>query len=263
MSKIRLKGSEPVLPVSDILRTIRFYRDTLGFESEWTWGEPPVHAGVRWNNIQLMFHKNEDPAKPIGPHAHYLFVDDVQNLHAQHMSRGVKFESDIANQPWGVCEYSLRDPDGHRLTFAGPTIYQKPPEAADSMPEYARIDLRKPTIDEYVALRRSVHWGTLEQHAPGVLASTLFGIVATDARDDAAIGMLRVCGDGMYFTIWDVVVHPNHQGHKIGAAMMELAMKEIRKRSATGAFVGLFTPRPGFYVKFGFTREAGGMSTQL
>ena len=37
----------PVLATSDVAGTVRYFEQTLGFKQQWTWGDPPVYAGVR------------------------------------------------------------------------------------------------------------------------------------------------------------------------------------------------------------------------
>jgi predicted N-acetyltransferase YhbS len=70
--------------------------------------------------------------------------------------------------------------------------------------------------------------------------------------------MVRATGDGKYFMIWDVIVRPSHQGQKIGAAMVQRTLDELRRWGAPeGAFVGLFTGRPGFYETLGFRKDFG------
>jgi predicted N-acetyltransferase YhbS len=58
--------------------------------------------------------------------------------------------------------------------------------------------------------------------------------------------------------IWDVIVRPNHQRQKIGAAMVQRLLDDLRHGgSPPGAFVGLFTGRPGFYETLGFKKDFG------
>jgi GNAT superfamily N-acetyltransferase len=93
------------------------------------------------------------------------------------------------------------------------------------------------------------------------LTSTEIGVMAI-ASDGQPVGMARVTGDGMYYMIWDVIVRPEHQGRRIGATLLEAALREIRGRARPGAFVGLFTDKPGFYETLGF-KSGGGMHRQV
>ena len=41
------RSSELIFPVRDVLTTVRYYREVLGFVEEWAWGEPSDFGGVR------------------------------------------------------------------------------------------------------------------------------------------------------------------------------------------------------------------------
>ena len=45
--RVTLRSSEPIFPVTDVVATVRYYREVLGFAEEWVWGEPPDFGGVR------------------------------------------------------------------------------------------------------------------------------------------------------------------------------------------------------------------------
>jgi putative acetyltransferase len=94
------------------------------------------------------------------------------------------------------------------------------------------------------------------------LERSLFGVVAIDTRDGGAVGMLRVCGDPRQYSIWDVMVLPGHQGRKIGTAMLESAVAELRRRGPAGTMVSLFTGNPRFYERVGF-KESPAMCLTL
>ena len=117
-------------------------------------------------------------------------------------------------------------------------------------------------LEEYVALTKAVGWTADPATMPAALDYAIFGVVAVDTRDSTTVGMLRVCGDGRYYTIWEVIVRPSHQGQKIGTEMMKVALAELRRRGPKGAFVGLFTGKRPFYERLGFG-EGGGMCMKL
>ena len=109
----------------------------------------------------------------------------------------------------------------------------------------------------------TVGWARHRPSMQDALDHTLVGVVATDTREVETVGMCRATGDGRYYMIWDVIVKPAYQGKKIGTALVETALAEMRRRGAPqGAFVGLFTPKPKFYEQVGF-RDGGGMMTTL
>jgi len=43
----------PVIATADVVSTVRYFEQTLGFESQWSWGEAPVYAGVKAGSAML------------------------------------------------------------------------------------------------------------------------------------------------------------------------------------------------------------------
>lgn len=254
-----ITSSEPIFAVSDILRAVRFYRDVVGFESEWLWGDPPVHAGVGWERIQLMFSLNAERARRSKGNQHFFRVQNVRELYERHKSLGATIVHDLENKPWGLSEYMICDPDGYELRFAGGEVYERPKTATESLPAHVSIERHTPSSDQARALMRSVGWGDDAETTPISLQRTLICVTAFDTRENppGTIGMTRVVGDGKHYSIWDVIVHPDYQGQKIGTALMETALAELRKIAKKGAFVGLFAAKPGFYEKLGFVQGCG------
>ena len=121
MTEKRVPGpivkSEAILATADVAATIRFYREELGFTNEWFWDDPPTHGGVEWGDIDLMFQKNVELAKHVEGHQHYFFVTGVDELHARHQQNGVSIISPLERKPWGMREYTVRDPNGYHLRF--------------------------------------------------------------------------------------------------------------------------------------------------
>ena len=102
-----------------------------------------------------------------------------------------------------------------------------------------------------------MNWNIDPERMQQALNHSLLGVVAIDTRTNAAIGMARACGDGRFYTIWDVIVVPEHQGQKIGTALMETLLAELRRIGPKGAFVGLFALKTGFYEQLGFVCDSG------
>jgi predicted N-acetyltransferase YhbS len=108
-----------------------------------------------------------------------------------------------------------------------------------------------------VKLTQSVGWIPNVESMTDALERAVFCIVATDTRDGQAIGMARIVGDARGYFICDVIVVPAYQCQKIGSAIMETALAELRKVGPKGAFVGLFTGKPEFYARLGFRKDIG------
>jgi catechol 2,3-dioxygenase-like lactoylglutathione lyase family enzyme len=253
-----LTQSTAVLAVADVPQTVAFYVTVLGFTQHWLWGNPPTFGCVGMGAIELFLCQQPDLARTIEGHQHFFSVDDVDALHGQHVAAGATVISPPENKPWSVREYTVRDCNGYHLRFSGPLAYERPPTALDSLPSYIRVEPGLPDYDTYGSLFASVGWATDEASMRSALANTLASVLATDTRDGQVVGMTRATGDGRHLMIWDVIVRPSHQGQKIGAAMVERLLEDLRQRGyAAGAFVGLFTGRPGFYETLGFKKGIG------
>lgn len=112
-----------------------------------------------------------------------------------------------------------------------------------------------PDIKTYYDLRASVDWNNfcIEQ-TKKALKDRKYFIVAKD--EDNAIAMGSVVGDGIYYTIVDVVVRPEYQGCKIGSAivnkLVDLINKDIPEGGRTSIQLIAAPGKEGFYIKQGF-----------
>ena len=263
---LTLKASEAILAVSDVAATVKFYREVLGFQSEWFWGDPPTFAGVRWGKVHVMFCLQPALARAIEGHQHAFNCDDIDGLRERHRAAGAPVISEIENKPWGIREYTVRDNNGYHLRFGGPQTYERPAGARRTMPDHVRIDERMPSVQEHLALADSVGWKSDAESMTLALRNSLFGVVAVDTRErgkERVVGCVRVVGDGArFFYVQDVMVMPEFQHQRIGSALMESVMGWLKREAPKGAYIGLFTGKPAFYERYGF-QSGNGMSLCL
>jgi uncharacterized glyoxalase superfamily protein PhnB len=118
LRNMAITAARHVLAVHDADASARFFVDFLGFKST-------VVLPGQWHFVQrdactLMFGSCPDdmPAREIGCHSYfaYLVVDDVDALWDDFRSRGLELK-DPETKPWGMREFVLATPDGHRMTF--------------------------------------------------------------------------------------------------------------------------------------------------
>lgn len=247
-----LKRSQPIFAVRDVKETIAFYRDVLGFSSEWFWGDPVTFGGISWGDVHVMF--NQQPQMNVEGHQHHYWADEIDSLHALHREKGAPIVSPIDNKPWHIREYTVRDPNGYHLRFSGPLKYEKPATAMQSKPAYIDIEERRPTVEEFLAIHQAVGWSKGAE-SYGLVESAFAMFVAIDKRNRRSVGMTRVVLDAPgWYSIWDVAVMPEYQSQRIGSALIEAAVAKLRGVSP-GAFVYLFTMKPGFYAKLSFRQD--------
>jgi catechol 2,3-dioxygenase-like lactoylglutathione lyase family enzyme len=122
----RLTGSSPVLLVSDIQRSVEFWRDRLGFECK-VYGAPPDFASASRDDAVVLFALCADPAA-IVPNWKivdktwnvYIRVDDADAIYAELQERGAPIDYTIYDAPHGFREFGTQDPDGHDIAFGQP-----------------------------------------------------------------------------------------------------------------------------------------------
>jgi catechol 2,3-dioxygenase-like lactoylglutathione lyase family enzyme len=102
------------VPVTDMERATRFYRDTLGLDQVSADGFPEFQLG---ENVSMYLLQLENIGSAFtAPHtAHIaLRVPDVAQTREELEARGVEFEGDTLDT--GVCHMAFfRDPDGNAL----------------------------------------------------------------------------------------------------------------------------------------------------
>jgi GNAT superfamily N-acetyltransferase len=250
--RVSIRSSEPIFPVADVLATVRYYREVLGFAEEWLWGEPPDFGGVRWGRVGAMFALQTGPDSKVGGQWHSFFVEGIDALYSLHSRNGATIDSPLEAKPWGLREYTVRDLNGHYLRF-GQRGLDRP---AGHEPATA-IDIveRLPTPEEYQVLLQAVGWG--DKHQPGraekALSGARFGVVAVEG--DRAVGTGMVLGDGVTFAyLKDIIVVPDWQGRGVGTRIVEALLTIIRRPGPEKMLVTLFTGQhlAEFYEQFGF-----------
>ena len=99
----------PILPVADMARSLRFYRDLLGMEPA-EWGDDTfTHVAGDRCGIYLARNGNGAPASWV-----WVGVEDARALGERLRDAGVTILAEAHPQPWAI-EVHVEDPDGHVL----------------------------------------------------------------------------------------------------------------------------------------------------
>lgn len=116
-------NANPVLAVHDVVRSAAWYRDVLGCETHDP--DPGNWTFCRSGAIDFMLGRCPEavPASELGDHSYvaYLRVDDVDAFYERAITAGAEVAKPPIDQPWGMREFALRSPDGHRFTLAQPS----------------------------------------------------------------------------------------------------------------------------------------------
>jgi len=128
---VHISSAHPVLAVQDLQTSAAWYRDVLGCEVREA--DPGNWVFCRSGTTDFMLGRCPDVATAweLGDHSYvaYLSVDDVDAFHERAQSAGAEILKPPRNESWGMREFGLRSPDGHRFMLGQPVVQGKqPPE---------------------------------------------------------------------------------------------------------------------------------------
>ena len=113
-----MNASTTVFTVRDIQASLAYYRDKLGFDIAFDYGDPISYAGVCSGKVTLhLIPASRTPRQP-GHGAVAIDVDDVDALHADLVQRGAKVLKPPADYDYGLRDFDVADLDGNMLFFA-------------------------------------------------------------------------------------------------------------------------------------------------
>lgn len=107
-----------VLAVKDLAVAADYFVNKLGFDRDFT---APGWEFLSFGIFKVMLGECSDEmtAEATGNHswfAHCL-VENVDDVYAELNERGAKIISPISDKPWGIRDFTVATPDGHRIVF--------------------------------------------------------------------------------------------------------------------------------------------------
>ena len=118
-----LTGVTPILFVRAVSASAEFYRDKLGFEVDFLYGDPPFYGAVSRDGVQLHLRYVPRPnfaelaAREKSLILATIAVSDVGALFEEFEARGADFPQAVTKQVWGCTDFHVRDPDGNVISF--------------------------------------------------------------------------------------------------------------------------------------------------
>jgi hypothetical protein len=112
--------SGPHLPVKNLQLTLDYYRETLGFYDEWTFGEKD--GGIRRDEMRLLFAEDNEFTSDINNKKHRLplvwFVDNIEEVFFEFKNRQIELADDLKAHPYGLREFAFVDINGYYIRIA-------------------------------------------------------------------------------------------------------------------------------------------------
>jgi lactoylglutathione lyase len=120
---LQLRVVEPSLTVNDVLASMSWYRDTLGFVVKERWEREGRLEGVELGagrvSLYLMqddWKKGRDRVKGEGFRLYFTTAENVDRLAERIKQHGGTLTHEPHDEPWGGRAFAFADPDGFKMT---------------------------------------------------------------------------------------------------------------------------------------------------
>jgi len=124
-SALKIRTASPSFTVNDLAKSLAWYGDVLGFAVEQRWEDGGKLLGVelRAGDVTFMigqddWKKGRDRRKGEGFRIFCTTTQDVDAIARRIRSNGGQLDQEPQDQPWGMRDFSLTDPDGFKITIA-------------------------------------------------------------------------------------------------------------------------------------------------
>src|SRR5437660_9076432 len=156
--KISAECLTPILYVRDFAEAMNYYTEKLLFEKLWDWGDPPDFGAVRLGNVEIFF--------CLGGQGHpgtwlTIFVDDVDNYCERITQLGAEVIRGPADEPWGVREMQVRDPNQHVIRFGHGIPMRAPTMKIERVAFETRIEKRLAALMGDLARHKNMSVGEM------------------------------------------------------------------------------------------------------
>ena len=137
--QVECEKQHAALRVPDLPAAVEFYTSKLGFQLGFTWGEPPMMAGVNLGEVQ-MFLELGTPG-PEGCSV-YFVVGNADELFEYQAANGVEILQTPDDRPYGLRDYRVRDLNGYELEFGHHIFSGGPPLEIERVDVATRLEKR-------------------------------------------------------------------------------------------------------------------------
>ena len=108
-----------VLAVRSLEQSVRYYVERLGFEE--IRRIPTGKAFLKLRGFQVILGECPDEmlARDTGDHSYFAYIvcEGIDDLYQDFLKRKAIISSPLGVKPWGMKEFNVDTPDGHRMVF--------------------------------------------------------------------------------------------------------------------------------------------------
>ena len=114
----------------DARASAEFYKEALGFEIDWEHrfaDDFPLYIQIPKPPLHLSEHQGGGTSAA----EFFVRVPDVDAVYKAMLDRGIQPATEPTDQEWGIRDFCVVDPDGHRVTLGTPVgfpteLHRKP-----------------------------------------------------------------------------------------------------------------------------------------
>ena len=157
-AKVSAEGLTPILYVQDFTEAMKYYTEKLLFDRLWDWGDPPSFGAVRLGKAEIFFCLDGQghPGTWLS-----IFMDDVDGYFERITKLGAKVIHGPKDEPWGLREIHVQDPNQHVIRFGQGIPMREPKLTVERVPLQARIEKRLAALVDDLAGHKHMTAGEL------------------------------------------------------------------------------------------------------
>ncbi|MEX2139047.1 MAG: glyoxalase superfamily protein [Pirellulales bacterium] len=148
----------PILYVKDFVAAKKYYVEKLLFNLAWEWDAPPTFGCVSLDKVEI-FLSQGGQGKP-GTWL-CIFLDDVDGYYDRIKRLGAEVIYGPKDEPWGMREIHVREPNGHVIRFGQGIPSREPKLEIKRVPLATRIEKRLAALIEDVARHKDMTLGEM------------------------------------------------------------------------------------------------------
>jgi len=157
-AKVFAECLKPILCVQDFRQVTDYYTKKLFFDLRWEWGTPPSFGCVGLGSVEVFF-----CLKAQGSPGTWLciFMDDVDDYFARIKKAGADVIYGPEDEPWGLREIHVRDPNQHVIRFGHGIPTREPNLKITRVPVETRIEKRLAALMRDLARHKKLTVGEM------------------------------------------------------------------------------------------------------
>ena len=148
----------PILYVRDFEEAMAYYKGKLLFEKLWDWGTPPTFGAVGMGKAEIFFCQNGQGAPGTWL---CIFLPDVDEYYERIKALGAEIIQPPTDEPWGLREIHVRDPNQHVIRFGHGIPTREPKLKVERVTVEARIEKRLAALMTELAQHKKLSFGEM------------------------------------------------------------------------------------------------------